>query len=309
MREPVPAQRAATSPLAARSYVSRDGGVAQQSSALRPGRQHVPADMCALPRQPAPPAQPRTQGRSVSRHRMLAEAMSEKQAQQRAGSASRHAAPSTAQRHNLGTTEPSVLTNMAQKWGGSPMKVCQSTMSNAGDSGMIGALPVSDGSLPAQGSGAVRRQSHGGDSSGTVRRQLHFDKHQGHDSGALTIGAPRRPSGTHDDSDAICTVHRVAAQPPPAARVPAPPQPQPSQRAPSGCTHYASSAENCGAADNVRTEATSPALDPLAGYSLGKVIGEGGFCQVRAGMHELSGRHVAVKVINKVRRICNQVVY
>ena len=51
------------------------------------------------------------------------------------------------------------------------------------------------------------------------------------------------------------------------------------------------------------TNAASPAceLDPLAGYTLGKVIGEGGFCQVRAGVHQLSGRQVAVKVIRKVR--------
>ncbi|KAL6759053.1 kinase-like domain-containing protein [Haematococcus lacustris] len=39
----------------------------------------------------------------------------------------------------------------------------------------------------------------------------------------------------------------------------------------------------------------------LPGYSVGKVIGEGGFCQVRLALHHLSGRKVAVKVIDKAK--------
>lgn len=34
----------------------------------------------------------------------------------------------------------------------------------------------------------------------------------------------------------------------------------------------------------------------LPGYSVGRVVGEGGFCQVRMGIHHLSKRKVAVKV-------------
>ncbi|EFJ49603.1 hypothetical protein VOLCADRAFT_42482, partial [Volvox carteri f. nagariensis] len=37
----------------------------------------------------------------------------------------------------------------------------------------------------------------------------------------------------------------------------------------------------------------------LPGYSVGKVIGEGGFCQVRLAVHHLSQRKVAVKVIDR----------
>jgi hypothetical protein len=39
----------------------------------------------------------------------------------------------------------------------------------------------------------------------------------------------------------------------------------------------------------------------LPGYSVGRVVGEGGFCQVRLGVHHLSRRKVAVKVIDKAR--------
>lgn len=66
----------------------------------------------------------------------------------------------------------------------------------------------------------------------------------------------------------------------------------------------ADSAENRAAASNVADDGGE--LDSLAGYSIGKVIGEGGFCQVKIGTHQLSGRSVAVKVINKVRAIAVQ---
>jgi len=39
----------------------------------------------------------------------------------------------------------------------------------------------------------------------------------------------------------------------------------------------------------------------LPGYTVGKVIGEGGFCQVRLAVHHLSKRKVAIKVINKAK--------
>jgi serine/threonine protein kinase len=39
----------------------------------------------------------------------------------------------------------------------------------------------------------------------------------------------------------------------------------------------------------------------LAGYSVGAVVGEGGFCQVRLAVHHLSRRRVAVKVIDKTK--------
>ena len=57
--------------------------------------------------------------------------------------------------------------------------------------------------------------------------------------------------------------------------------------------------ENHAAASNSAGDGAE--LDSLAGYSIGDVIGEGGFCQVKLGTHQLSGRSVAVKVINKVR--------
>ena len=39
----------------------------------------------------------------------------------------------------------------------------------------------------------------------------------------------------------------------------------------------------------------------LPGYSVGKVIGEGGFCQVRLGVQHVTGRKVAVKIIDKLK--------
>lgn len=39
----------------------------------------------------------------------------------------------------------------------------------------------------------------------------------------------------------------------------------------------------------------------LPGYSVGRVVGEGGFCQVRLGIHHLSRRKVAIKVIDKTK--------
>ena len=47
--------------------------------------------------------------------------------------------------------------------------------------------------------------------------------------------------------------------------------------------------------------AQAPATDRLPGYSIGKTIGEGGFCKVRMGVHDLSGQHVAIKVIDKLK--------
>ncbi|KXZ49233.1 hypothetical protein GPECTOR_22g824 [Gonium pectorale] len=41
----------------------------------------------------------------------------------------------------------------------------------------------------------------------------------------------------------------------------------------------------------------------LPGYSVGKVIGEGGFCQVRLAVHHLSQRRVAVKVIDRSKLV------
>ena len=42
-----------------------------------------------------------------------------------------------------------------------------------------------------------------------------------------------------------------------------------------------------------------PHLHAIPGYSIGKVIGSGGFCQVRLGVHHLSTRLVAIKVFDK----------
>lgn len=37
----------------------------------------------------------------------------------------------------------------------------------------------------------------------------------------------------------------------------------------------------------------------LAGYVLGPLLGKGGFCSVRRALHELTGRAVACKIIEK----------
>ena len=47
--------------------------------------------------------------------------------------------------------------------------------------------------------------------------------------------------------------------------------------------------------------AAAPATDRLPGYSIGKTIGEGGFCKVRMGVHDVSRQQVAVKVIDKLK--------
>jgi len=47
--------------------------------------------------------------------------------------------------------------------------------------------------------------------------------------------------------------------------------------------------------------AVAPATDRLPGYSIGKTIGEGGFCKVRMGVHDMSGQQVAIKVIDKLK--------
>lgn len=38
----------------------------------------------------------------------------------------------------------------------------------------------------------------------------------------------------------------------------------------------------------------------LSDYSIGKVLGEGGFCEVRLGVHHQSKRKVAIKVSRRV---------
>ena len=47
--------------------------------------------------------------------------------------------------------------------------------------------------------------------------------------------------------------------------------------------------------------APAAATDRLPGYSIGKTIGEGGFCKVRMGVHDISGQQVAIKVIDKLK--------
>lgn len=47
--------------------------------------------------------------------------------------------------------------------------------------------------------------------------------------------------------------------------------------------------------------AQAAATDRLPGYSIGKTIGEGGFCKVRLGVHDISGQQVAIKVIDKLK--------
>ena len=47
--------------------------------------------------------------------------------------------------------------------------------------------------------------------------------------------------------------------------------------------------------------AAAAATDRLPGYSIGRTIGEGGFCKVRMGVHDMSGQQVAIKVIDKLK--------
>ena len=39
----------------------------------------------------------------------------------------------------------------------------------------------------------------------------------------------------------------------------------------------------------------------LPGYNLGKVVGEGGFCKVRLGVHQVTGAKTAVKLVDKAK--------
>jgi serine/threonine protein kinase len=41
----------------------------------------------------------------------------------------------------------------------------------------------------------------------------------------------------------------------------------------------------------------------LPGYLLGRVVGEGGFCKVRLGIHQVTGAKTAVKLIDKARLV------
>jgi hypothetical protein len=53
-------------------------------------------------------------------------------------------------------------------------------------------------------------------------------------------------------------------------------------------------------APNTQTCTHHPST-PSAGYVLGPVLGKGGFCSVRKALHEVTGRAVAVKIIEKGR--------
>ncbi|DBB15140.1 TPA: hypothetical protein ACH3X3_004147 [Trebouxia sp. C0006] len=52
---------------------------------------------------------------------------------------------------------------------------------------------------------------------------------------------------------------------------------------------------------SAQAAAQAAATDRLPGYSIGKTIGEGGFCKVRMGVHDISGQQVAIKVIDKLK--------
>lgn len=52
---------------------------------------------------------------------------------------------------------------------------------------------------------------------------------------------------------------------------------------------------------SAQAPAQAAATDRLPGYSIGKTIGEGGFCKVRMGVHDISGQQVAIKVIDKLK--------
>ncbi|CAG9462218.1 unnamed protein product [Pedinophyceae sp. YPF-701] len=69
---------------------------------------------------------------------------------------------------------------------------------------------------------------------------------------------------------------------------------------PPSSQHLPASTRPASAAPGRTSSGLSPATG-LAEYKIGKVIGEGGFCQVREGWHNLSGRKVAIKVIDKAR--------
>ena len=48
---------------------------------------------------------------------------------------------------------------------------------------------------------------------------------------------------------------------------------------------------------------TFPSGGALPGYDVGHVLGEGGFCKVRLGVHQLSRANVAVKIIDKLKLV------
>lgn len=48
-------------------------------------------------------------------------------------------------------------------------------------------------------------------------------------------------------------------------------------------------------------DAAAETADTLPGYTMGRVVGEGGFCKVRLAIHHLTSRKVAIKIIDKQR--------
>ncbi|GBF88421.1 hypothetical protein Rsub_01133 [Raphidocelis subcapitata] len=111
-------------------------------------------------------------------------------------------------------------------------------------------------------------------------------------------GAPQGAASSASSGSAASSASRASSAggaPRRAAAAVKPPAdaPAPAPAAPAAAAPAAAADADAAAGDG------GPGL--LPGYSVGRVVGEGGFCQVRLGVHHLSRRKVAVKVLDKSR--------
>ena len=120
---------------------------------------------------------------------------------------------------------------------------------------------------------------------------------RGRDARASKSAAPSRPL--------------FAARPAPAAAPAVPAAADHPTEHPSRRVQSASATKNRNSASRAAGGATRalPVMDlgdvndggQLPGYLLGAVVGEGGFCKVRAGIHQVTGAKTAVKLIDKTK--------
>jgi len=111
-----------------------------------------------------------------------------------------------------------------------------------------------------------------------------------HAAGSSTTASSANSAGSSRRSTTEA-VPAALPSPVPATAAATPPAPAAATTATAG-----TAAADISAADSA-VDASYAGL--LPGYSVGRVVGEGGFCQVRLGVHHLSRRKVAVKVIDK----------
>jgi hypothetical protein len=157
---------------------------------------------------------------------------------------------------------------------------------------------------------AQQQQAQAGAASPTQQRQREREQQQQ----GTPVKPGTAPAGAHRPDPARASI----AMPPPPSRQPQPAPTTSQQPTPQSPAHSTRSqpltptpARPAAPAVPEPAPAAPPAPPPappidmegftgsLPGYSVGKVVGEGGFCQVKLGLHHLSRRKVAIKVIDK----------